>query len=225
MAPFFNDLLLMKSRNSMIGWWPLLMILAIGFVSFKSTTSQSDRYLFYLHGRIIEDQGIDAQHPEYGSYQYKAILEKFTNAGFRVISEPRAKDTDAQEYARLLADDVRELLHAGTPAHHITIVGASKGAVIAMLASAELSNEQVNYVFMANCNTWVTNQYSPQVCGRILSVYETTDTIGKSCRSLIDQTQCTVEFSEIALNTGLKHGFIFRPIDAWITPTIKWARH
>jgi hypothetical protein len=32
------------------------------------------------------------------------------------------------------------------------------------------------------------------------------------------------EWKEIELNTGLKHGFLFRPIKEWVDPTIAWAK-
>ena len=31
-------------------------------------------YLFYLHGRIVEDLGANAASPEYGGYEYSAIV-------------------------------------------------------------------------------------------------------------------------------------------------------
>ena len=30
-------------------------------------------------------------------------------------------------------------------------------------------------------------------------------------------------FKEIELNTGMGHGFLFKPLKEWIEPTIKWA--
>src|SRR5688572_16348766 len=33
------------------------------------------RYLFYLHGRIIEEQGVRPTSPQHGVYEYEQILE------------------------------------------------------------------------------------------------------------------------------------------------------
>ena len=44
---------------------------------FPANISPNKRYLFYLHGKIIEDQGIPAISPDYGEYEYEAILDKF----------------------------------------------------------------------------------------------------------------------------------------------------
>jgi hypothetical protein len=49
--------------------------------------STGKRDLFYLHGNIIEDQGIPAISPEYGEYQYQAILDQLSGYGFEIISE------------------------------------------------------------------------------------------------------------------------------------------
>jgi hypothetical protein len=32
-------------------------------------------------------------------------------------------------------------------------------------------------------------------------------------------------YQEITLNTGLRHGFLFRPLYAWLDPTLTWARN
>jgi hypothetical protein len=51
------------------------------------------RYLFYLHGRIIEEQGARAVSPDYGRYEYAAILQRLSGEGFTVISEVRPRNT------------------------------------------------------------------------------------------------------------------------------------
>ena len=44
--------------------------------AFPESIDPSRQYMFYLHGKIIEDQGLNAVSPEYGPYEYEAILEK-----------------------------------------------------------------------------------------------------------------------------------------------------
>src|SRR5512141_303008 len=61
---------------------------------FPTSIDLTKRYMFYLHGRIIEDQGIPAVSSEYGTYEYEAILEKLTSHRFAIISEQRQKNTD-----------------------------------------------------------------------------------------------------------------------------------
>ena len=67
---------------------------------FPASIDPAKRYLFYLHGKIIEDQGLPAISPSYGEYEYEAILEKLRGHGFVVISEQRPKNTDGATYAR-----------------------------------------------------------------------------------------------------------------------------
>jgi hypothetical protein len=90
--------------------------------AYAASADPSKHYLFYLHGKIIEDQGLPAVSPDYGEYQYQAILEKFSRYGFAVISEQRAKDTDPMEYAQKIARQIAALLKSGIPAKNITVV-------------------------------------------------------------------------------------------------------
>lgn len=180
------------------------------------------RYLFYLHGQILEDQGSEAMHPEFGRYEYDAIVRSLADSGFSVISELRAPNTDPERYADSVAAQVRRLIDAGLPAHSIAVVGVSKGAVIAMLASTRLS-APIRYVLLANCNDWVLQRFPLQLHGEVLSIFETTDSIGRSCQSLFDRSPSLGRRQELSLNTGLRHGFIFRP-GPWLGPTVAWAR-
>ena len=186
---------------------------------------QSDKkYLFYLHGRIIEDQGIDATSEQFGKYEYQSILDKFKESGFVVKSELRRKGTDVIEYSTELTNQVQELINTGTDPKNITIVGASKGALIAMLTSTQLQNQNVNFVIIANCNNWVKTNYEIKLCGRILSIYEESDNIGSSCQEIFSDSTCDLVAEEIVLKTGKKHGIIFKPLPEWIDPTVQWAK-
>jgi hypothetical protein len=184
-------------------------------------------YLFYLHGRIVEDQGpeaVDTIHG-FGVYRYEDILSAFRKENFIVISEVRQKNTDVEQYAKKLIGQIDSLLQKGIPAINITVVGASKGAAIAMLTSSMLKNKDVNFVFMAGCNDDNFKRL-PQIdfCGNILSIYERTDDIGKSCTPTKNLSQQEIpHYKEIELNTGLKHGFLFKPLPEWVEPAVRWA--
>ena len=185
-------------------------------------------YLFYLHGRIVEDQGpeaVDTIHG-FGVYRYEDILSAFRKENFIVISEVRQKNTDVEQYAKKLIGQIDSLLQKGIPAINITVVGASKGAAIAMLTSSMLKNKDVNFVFMAGCNDDNFKRL-PQIdfCGNILSIYERTDDIGKSCTPTKNLSQQEIpHYKEIELNTGLKHGFLFKPLPEWVEPVVRWAK-
>lgn len=196
------------------------MLLLPGFVL-------AQRYLFYLHGRIVEDQGPNAVDTVrgFGAYQYEDILNEFRKNKFTVISEVRKKNTDVEEYAKKLKGQIDSLLRKGTPGKDITVVGASKGAAIAMLVSTLLKNKAVNFVFIAGCNDDNFNRLPAlEFCGNILSLYERTDDIGKSCTPVKDRSSQEIpHYKEIELNTGLKHGFLYKPLPAWMEPVIQWA--
>lgn len=179
--------------------------------------------LFYLHGKIIEDQGVEAVRERFGRYEYTEIVKGFERAGFRIISETRPKDTHYREYAEKVADQIRELINQGTKPENITVVGASKGSVIAMTVSTLLQIPELNFVLMANCNDWVRENLEIRLCGRILSIYEASDTIGSSCAGIFEDANCHLDTYEIRLDTGLRHGFIYHPLDEWMKPVISWA--
>jgi alpha/beta superfamily hydrolase len=110
-------------------------------------------------------------------------------------------------------------------AKNITVVGASKGAVIAMYVSTFLKNKEVNFVFLAACNDGNFEGFSDiQFYGNILSIYEKSDDIGESCIRFKNKASTTINhYKEMEINTGLQHGFLFRPLAEWMKPAIAWA--
>ncbi len=182
------------------------------------------RYLFYLHGRIIEEQGLRPTSPQYGVYEYEAILEAFKNAGFTVISEPRPKNTDVEQYARKVVQQINTLLKANVQPYHIAVIGASKGSVIAMLVSTYLQNLDVNFVLLANCNDTVLNQYNVDLWGNVLSIYDVKDEFGQTCQKFFDKAQGLNKRNELEVKLGIGHALLYRPLKEWTEPAINWAK-
>jgi hypothetical protein len=196
--------------------------------AFPETIDPARRYLFYIHGRIIEDQGIPAVDPTFGEYQYQAILEKLAGYGFVVLSEVRSKDTDSMSYARIIASQIRKLLQAGVPAQNVTVVGASKGAGINIFVSNLLGDPEINYVLLAICEPgFVKDLVESQISlsGNVLSIYDSNDPYGGTCQDLFafSEGKGLARHDEIVLNLGLSHGLLYRPLDEWVLPTIEWA--
>ena len=196
---------------------------------FPSVIDPEKRYLFYLHGKIIEDQGVPAISPEFGEYEYEAILEKLSGYDFVVVSEPRPKNTDGLTYAGKLKEQVAALLDAGVPAANITIVGASKGAGIAIYVSHLLENNEVNYVIMSIChldNVEAFKQDGIFLTGDVLSIYDASDELAGSCAELFSYSEGKglSKYAEIVLEVGTGHGILYQPLDEWIIPTVEWAR-
>lgn len=181
-------------------------------------------YVFYLHGRIIENQGRRPTSPEFGVYQYDEILRRLAEDGRIVVSEARAKDTDPEAYADKVAKQVEALLARGVPGRRITVVGASKGSVITMLVSTRVRSPEVGYVILANCNDWVREHHPIDLHGEVLSIYEASDSVGGTCGPIFEQSNQLGKHREIRLETGLRHGFLYRPLKEWTEPAIAWTR-
>ena len=197
--------------------------------AFPASIDPAQPYLFYLHGKIIEDQGIPAVSPDYGEYEYGAILEKLRGYGFVVISEPRPMNTDSLEYAKKIAEQVTNLLEAGVPAKYITVVGASKGAGITIFVSHLLGNKDINFVILAICDpTTVADLIQNQITlvGNVLSIYDSADILAGSCQDLFSYSEAKglTQHDEVVLNVGTGHGILYKPLDDWTLPTLQWAR-
>ena len=181
------------------------------------------RYLFYLHGYIVEAGNTRPTSPKFGVYEYEQILETFNRSGLVVISEARKKDPEIEPYATKVAEQVRQLIKAGVPAEHITVVGASQGSWIAMLASTSLKKRNLNFVFIAACSADEGFLRMVNLHGNVLSIYEKSD-LAQSCRKYREDATGIRDWKEVEVNTGLKHGFLFRPMKEWTEPAIAWAR-
>ena len=189
-----------------------------------ATVDTKAGYLFYLHGRIIENQGIRPTDPRYGVYEYEEILKALASRGFAVISEARAKDTDVNQYAPKVVQQVNTLIKAGVTPSHITVLGASKGALIAMRVSTLLRNKDVNFVIMSNCNDWVDQNFQIDLYGNVLSIYDVKDEFGQTCQKFFDKAHGLNRHNEIVLKVGIGHAILYRPLKEWIDPAVEWAK-
>lgn len=200
-----------------------LAIAATGLAKLPTAAAPKST-VYYLHGKIVEDLGPRGVSPRYGAYDYPGIIEALRGAGVEVVSEVRPKDTDPSAYADQLVAQIRRTIAAGTPSSRITVIGASKGSVIASLVSTRLKIAGVRYVLLANCNQWLAREHKPKLTGEILSIYEASDEIGGTCKSIVDQSPAVRKFKEIRLETGLGHGMLYRPLKEWIGPALAWAK-
>src|SRR5690349_7618262 len=107
------------------------------------------RYVYYLHGKIVEDSGPRGVSPRFGAYDYPGIVAALHRGGLTVISEVRARNTDPSTYADKVVAHIRRQIARGVPPSQITVVGASRGSVIATLVSTRLHDRRVRYVLLA----------------------------------------------------------------------------
>lgn len=202
----------------------LVLLFAPLALALAAQSPAPPRYIIYLHGRIIEEKGRRPTDPAYGVYEYDAILDSLRHAGFEVLSEQRPPKTDSDAFAQHVAAQVDSLLARGVAPSAITVIGFSKGGWIAILASAKLQNPAVSFVFMAACGPWAFEKADLHVAGRLLSLYETSDSLGVSCAPMFARRSAGSEVREIALSLGKGHGTFFQPRPAWLDPAVEWAR-
>lgn len=176
------------------------------------------RYVFYLHGKIIEDAGRKPTHPRWGVYDYDAVLGALAGAGRVVISEQRAPGTAVGAYARRIVAQVEALLAAGVPPDHITVVGFSKGGMIASQVSRRLK-APVRYALLAACSKQTSDG---KLHGRVLSIHEKTDAMMGSCSAAFERSPELLEHHELQIHIGGEHGAFYTPHPAWLAPLLAW---
>jgi len=193
------------------------------FQDVPATIDANARYLFHMHGSIVEDQGPNAQ-GRYGQYRYYWTLEALADRGFVVRSR-----TQILTYATTVASQVAKLRAAGVPASHITVTGISKGGEITVLTTAAIGEPDVRFVVMAGCGRLDMFNVAgglkalgrrPQ--GRVLSIYDRSDREAGSCaRYLIEAPGLT--FKEVVLDVGRGHALFYTPEPVWLDRVVDWA--
>ncbi len=183
-------------------------------------------YIFFLHNRFLEEHSLTEAHPEYGRAEYAEIVAAFEKEGFDVISEKRQGNVNARAYAVKVVAQIDSLIKTGVEPNRITVIGTSKGGYIAQYVSTLSHNPDLNFIFVASYQD-TDIEAIPEInfCGNILTIYEKTDSYGVSALRRKETSALQVNhFKEVELNTGLKHGFLFKPLQEWIEPSVKWAK-
>ena len=187
----------------------------------------SARYLFHMHGSIVEDLGPNAQ-GRYGQYRYGWTVEALADRGFVVISEVRSR-TDVRRYAATVAGQVAKLKARGVPPDHITVTGMSKGGVITVLTTAAIGDPDVRFVVLAGCppgdvfkvaGALATFGRRPQ--GRVLSLYDRVDREAGSCTRHFPPGR-GLTFEEVVLDVGRGHALFYTPEPVWVDRVVAWA--
>jgi len=194
---------------------------------YKSVPDKVDikkKYLFFLHGNIIEKKGLPARSKKYGDYEYEDMLEAFTDAGLVVIAEPREEDTDIFSYAIKVKNQVKKLLKAGVSASSITVSGYSKGGRMTLYVSSLLKNNDVKFVILAGCPMAYLGDDDIKPFGKILSIYDQRDDMFDSCDKYFSVGDKELKTKEIVLDTGEGHGLFYRVSDNWLEPMLQWAK-
>ncbi|MDQ2979369.1 MAG: hypothetical protein M3R62_09115 [Acidobacteriota bacterium] len=188
------------------------------------------RHLIYLHGRIVQSQqSARPRHPQFGYYELESILGAFRDRGFVVSGEIRPRAASVSGSANQVVAQVRRLLESGVPADRVTVVGASMGAGIALVASARLQNPNLRFCVLGACLSesvrGLLADEGKAPSGHLLSIREASDDSTGACPPWKNdvESRSRLIVRELVLDTGLGHGFLYRPLPEWVDPVVEWA--
>jgi len=104
----------------------------------------------------------------------------------------------------------------------ITVIGASKGAIIGSNVS-DLNVHQINYVFLAGNNEYQELNNDWKFHGQVLCIYDLSDGIaGKNYNYWKEKENYSTKFEQLEIKTNMGHGFLYKPLNVWTEPTKKW---
>ena len=181
------------------------------------------RYVFYLHGQIVQDVGPRPTHPQFGLYDYPLILETLAGHDLTVISERRKQGTKREKYAKAIVKQVSSLLNNGVDPGRITVLGFSAGGMIAIQASSMMPDTEINFIIMASCADWMYDAPALRLNGQVLSVFEQSD-FAYSCKEFAGRDPGPRDYEDVSIDTGRKHGAFYLPDDAWVMPVVDWIK-
>lgn len=187
--------------------------------AFPENATQSQRYIIYAHGRIIETEGINAVSPRFGPYEYSDITKALAQGDADVIALVREGETDAHRYADTLAQQINALISQGVRPEHITLAGFSKGGYITLLTARRLKYPSLRYVVMAGCVAGITDGTdlnADGLQGAVLSMVDAADDLSFSCAPLFARNPQLSQTKDIIFQTGTGHGLFYRVDPVWI---------
>jgi len=201
----------------------ILFLFFLGTISCNSKP-ENKTHIFYLHGRIVQEQGSNAISEKFGKYEYTKIIDSLKIIGDEIHAEIRKSNTKFDEFCIYTSNQIDSLVNNGVNPGDILVVGASMGGVMAMKIST-INRHPINYVFLGSNNKSIEEDYSFNLHGRILGIYEKSDSISnKDYQYWIDKCEKVVEFEQLQINTELGHGFLYSPLTEWITPLKKMIK-
>lgn len=200
----------------------ILGLVVLNSCKTKSSEENSKKHIFYIHGRIIEQQGINAFSEKFGKYEFDSIISALKVENSVVHYEIRKNNVDARIYAKQVAEQIDSLVDSGVKPTDITIVGASKGAIITANIS-DINKHPINYVLLAGNNEYQEKNNNWKFHGQVLCIYDASDGIaGKNYNYWKEKENYTSKFEQLELKTNLGHGFLYKPLSVWVEPAKNW---
>lgn len=204
-----------------------LLLLTTILLSWSSKHAEINKpkHIFYIHGRIIEIQGKNAVSEDFGKYEFDSIIEAIKVENSIVHTEIRKTNVDVKEYAHYISKQIDSLIKTGVQPIDITVIGASKGAIIASTIS-HINTNTINYVLVAGNNDYQEANNDWEFHGQVLGIYDASDKIaGKNYDHWKNKKNFTTKFKQLEIKTNLGHGFLYKPIKEWIEPTKNWIKN
>ncbi len=190
-------------------------------MSVAQSAHADDDLVIYLHNAWYEKHKDGTPHPKFGVYHLKDIHVAL-GKGVDFRAPERGPDADPMEAAKDVVALIRAELATGRKPSTVKVVGASKGGVIAMLASTMLAEPDARWVIIGGCSSGPLKTFAPKLTGHVLSIYDDSDTIGGPCPDNEVLTAGTTRFKQIRTETGLNHGFLFSADAVWVIPAADW---
>lgn len=198
-----------------------LIVVTILFIS-CGEKENSTKHIFYIHGRIIEQQGLNANSEQFGRYEFENIVSALKVKNSIVHYEIRKENVDVRIYANKISTQIDSLIKLGIKPLDITVIGASKGAIIASNVS-DINKSPVNYIFLAGNNEYQEDNNDWKFRGQVLCIYDISDDIaGRNYDYWKKKENYTTKFEQLELKTNMGHGFLYKPLQDWIKPVRKW---
>jgi len=213
----------------------IYLALSIYFISIKSFSGElytqfpkivhaDQKYVFYSHGLIVEGDNLMPKDERWGVYDFIAVRKALKDPNYNLISYHRPANTQAEQFADKLAQDVRKLLSHGVKPQNITLLGFSRGGEINLLASAKIRMDKINTILLAVCGGFVKEHEQYQAIGNVSSIFETSDFAG-SCQFLQQRNNKVTSFREASITTGKEHGAFYRPLPQWLKQVKQWINN
>lgn len=184
-------------------------------------SAMADDLIVYLHNAWYEEHKNGEPHKKFGVYDIEGIKAAL-GQGISFEAPERDGSLTPAEAAAELVQDLEAKIARGRDPSTIKVIGASKGAYIAMLASQQMRNPAIRWVLIGGCTPKRISDSELKLAGRVLSIFESSDTVAGPCPTGTTLTQATRSFRQVQTHSGTSHGFLFTPDPAWVRPAKDW---
>ena len=114
-------------------------------------------------------------------------------------------------------------MSTGVSPTQITVVGASKGGMIAATISHILENSQIQYIILAGLFPSLFTQDGIRLHGQVLSIHDSADKYNISPELFFENSPGLTRHQSVITYTGLGHGLIYRPYPIWMEEVLAWT--